>query len=155
MYVLEGDFEKRDLGYRGFGSYKEGYTGGSAGLFSTVDDYLKFAQMLANGGIYNGVRILEENTVVEMSTIKPAGGYDASKDLRWWGYSVLVRDKQNYPTQPLRAGSFGWSGAYGTHFWVDSVNKITAIYMKQSESNGGAGATTAENFETDLMGCLV
>jgi CubicO group peptidase (beta-lactamase class C family) len=54
----------------------------------------------------------------------------------------------------LPRGSFGWSGAYGTHFWVDPVNKITAIYMKNSDYSGGAGCTTAEIFEDDVMGCL-
>jgi CubicO group peptidase (beta-lactamase class C family) len=146
-YVLEGDFLKRDWGYCGFHVYEEGYTGGSAGLFSTLDDYLKFGQMLANGGIFNGVRVLSEESVAEMSTVKPVGGYDPSKDLRWWGYSLLVRVKQNYPTQPLREGSFGWSGAYGTHFWVNRKSGIVAVFMLNKGDVGGSDSPYSAEFE--------
>ena len=68
-----------------------------------------------------------------------------------WGLGVrlFTQDSGNLPK-----GSFGWSGAYGSHFWVDPVNKITAIYMKNSQSNIGDGAKTIENFETDIMDSL-
>jgi CubicO group peptidase (beta-lactamase class C family) len=55
----------------------------------------------------------------------------------------------------LPAGSFGWSGAYGTHFWIDPENDIAAIYMKNSYFDGGSGARTAWQFERDVMSALV
>ena len=69
-----------------------------------------------------------------------------------WGLGVRVIVENDHPHLPVR--SFGWSGAYGSHFWVDPVNKITAIYMKHSESNIGEGAKTSENFEMDVMASL-
>ena len=93
------------------------------------------------------MRIIEENTVAEMSTIKPVGGYDPSKDLRWWGYSVLVRDKQNYPAQPLSAGSFGWSGTYGTHFWVNRKSGVVAVFMINKGGVGGSDSPYSAEFE--------
>ena len=54
----------------------------------------------------------------------------------------------------LPKGSYGWSGAYGTHFWVDPTNGIVAIYMKNSRKDGGSGAVTAAHFEEDVYASL-
>lgn len=54
-------------------------------------------------------------------------------------------------TPYLPVGAFGWSGAYGTHFWIDPVNSIAAVYMKNSVFDGGSGAVTAANFEKDVF----
>ena len=56
-----------------------------------------------------------------------------------WGLGVRVITKEGHPTLPK--GSFGWSGAYGSHFWVDPVNKITAVFMKNSLFDGGVSAS--------------
>ena len=132
------------------------YYAGGAGLMSTAEDYSLFAETLLHGGIApNGKRVIGEEFLKHMSyPYCPIEFMDPATQATGvtWGLGVRVFTKD---CGKLPKGSFGWSGAYGTHFWVDPVNQITAIYMKQSESNGGAGATTAENFETDLMGCLV
>ena len=47
----------------------------------------------------------------------------------------------------LPKGVFGWSGAYGSHFWIDPVNKIFAVYMRNSKYDGGSGNESAVNFE--------
>ena len=47
-------------------------------------------------------------------------------------------------------GTYGWSGAYGTHFWVDPENKLFAVYMKNSHFDGGSGAKTSAEFERDV-----
>lgn len=64
-------------------------------------------------------------------------------------FGLGVRVVKNNPNIP--SGCFGWSGAYGTHFWIDPINEITAVYMKSSNFDGGAGCTTANNFEYDIM----
>ena len=64
-----------------------------------------------------------------------------------WGLGVRVITG----SPALPRGSFGWSGAYGTHFWVDPTNRITAIYMKNSRYDGGSGAQTARRFEQAVM----
>ena len=49
------------------------------------------------------------------------------------------------------AEQLGWSGAYGTHFWIDTVNLIATVYMKNSVFDDGMDAATAENFKKDLF----
>ncbi|MBR3942172.1 MAG: beta-lactamase family protein [Clostridia bacterium] len=117
---------------------------GGAGLISTLSDYDKFAQMLLNGGILKGNRILSEATVKEMATAHVPESIQG-KDIRW-GLGVRVITGKDV----LPKGCFGWSGAFGTHFWVDPENKITVLYMKNAHYDGGAGAKTARNFEKDV-----
>ena len=112
---------------------------GGAGLVSSLQDYQKFAQVLLEGK-----GILSEEIRRRMAT--PVAGTDPAK----WGCGVrVITGKHRLPV-----GSFGWSGAYGTHFWVDPMSRITAVYLKNSRFDGGAGAKTAANFEQDVMDCL-
>ncbi len=128
-----------------FGGYPLTYFCGGAGLASTLADYEKFTDMLLSGGkTQDGGRILSDESVKLMAT--PAEPFGISPSQRW-GLSVRVitSDSNRIPM-----GSFGWSGAYGCHFWVDPTNNITAIYMKNSTYDGGSGAKTAQNLETDV-----
>lgn len=114
---------------------------GGGGLVSSLDDYVKFSKMLLNKGVsVNGSRILSEKTLSAMSTPQ----FEVS-DNQWWGLGVRVITDNSYPYLPK--GSFGWSGAYGTHFWVDPENEIIAVFMKNSSVDGGAGNESAVNFE--------
>ena len=61
------------------------------------------------------------------------------------GLGVRVITEETYPYLPV--GSFGWSGAYGSHFWIDPVNQIFAVYMKNSKIDGGSANESAVNFE--------
>ena len=63
-----------------------------------------------------------------------------------WGLGVRALAAQ-CEWQPLPAGSFGWSGAYGTHFWVDPAGGAVAVYMHNSRTFGGAGAPHTLEFE--------
>jgi CubicO group peptidase (beta-lactamase class C family) len=65
---------------------------------------------------------------------------------------MKVVTREDYGRLPL--GCFGWSGAYGTHFWVDPENKITAIYLKNSRYDGGGDAITSAEFEEDVTKAL-
>ncbi len=121
---------------------------GGAGLASTMHDYICFADMLRRGGVTaDGVRILPEALVREMGTaqvpehIMPFG--------ERWGLGVRVI----MPIHPwMPADCFGWSGAYGTHFWVDPQNDLIAVLMRNSSYDDGAGAVMACNFEKDVYG---
>lgn len=53
--------------------------------------------------------------------------------------------------QPLSDGSFGWSGAFSTHFWVDPKLKLTAVLMANLNDAGGADAAASAQFERDVM----
>ena len=62
-----------------------------------------------------------------------------------WGLGVRVIVNEECPTLP--AGAYGWSGAYGPHFWIDPANNIFAVYMKNSLYDGGAGNESGNKFE--------
>jgi CubicO group peptidase (beta-lactamase class C family) len=109
------------------------YFSGGAGLTSTIQDYARFAQMLLNGGEMDGVRLLSPKTIELMtashtSDLPPAGliGPGAQFGL---GFRVVTDPAAS---QTLgSAGMYGWSGIYGTTFWVDPKERLVAIMMVQ------------------------
>ena len=123
---------------------------GGAGLVSTLEDYSHFTDMLMNGGVYGGKRLLSEASIGNMATPR-ISEYKRNRT-RYWGLSVRVITTEEYRVLPV--GAFGWSGAYGTHFWIDPVNRIEAIYLKNSRFDGGSGAVTSANFEKDVFDSL-
>ena len=108
------------------------YFAGGGGLVSTVDDYAKFAQMLANGGQLNGTRLLSPRTVKLMSSIHIQASTPGRPAGEGFGLSVRVIEDAVGGNQRISDGSFGWSGAYGTHFWVDPQEQIVAVMMIQT-----------------------
>jgi len=136
-------------------SYKEGktYFSGGAGLVSTARDYGRFAQMLLNGGSLDGARLLSPKTVELMTAshtgdLPPSGliGGGAQFGL---GFRI-VTDVAS--TQTLgSAGSYGWSGIYGTNFWVDPKERLVAVVMVQRYP----GSTVASAFTPLVYQSLV
>ena len=116
---------------------------GGAGLVSTLDDYSKFAKMLLNKGKTPKKQILSEETFRLLHT--PFVSEEIMPSNERWGLGVRVIVKEDYKTLPV--GAFGWSGAYGSHFWIDPINKVAAVFMKNSLFDGGAGNESARNFE--------
>ncbi len=134
-----------------FEGFPTTYFAGGAGLASTLQDYIRFAEMLQNGGRLDGVQILTEDSVRQMATPQLPKAIAPGNEVWGLGVRVIARDAYG----PLPVGTFGWSGAYGTHFWVDPVNKITAIYLKNSHYDGGSGAKTARQMEEDVHQSLL
>lgn len=123
---------------------------GGAGLTSTLDDYIGFAEMLRRGGVSrSGDRIVSEKSILDMRT--PWVSEDIMPGHQRWGLGVRVIVADDYH---MPKSCFGWSGAYGTHFWIDPENEITAIYMKNCLVDGGDKALTAFNFENDVYASL-
>ena len=118
---------------------------GAGGLASTAEDYSKFAEMLLGGK-----GILCDETIREMSSPQLS---DIMKGEMVWGFGMRVIVQDVYKDLPV--GSFGWGGAYGTHFWVDPENKITAIYMKNTRYNGEISSRTLRVFERDVTTSLI
>lgn len=133
-----------------FTNYPTSHMAAGAGLSSTLDDYLNFASLLLAGGVFEGRRILSLERIEEMST--PQAPFYHRSGMSLWGLGVRVIDKEEYTYLPV--GSFGWSGAYGTHFWIDPVNRITAVYLKNSCYDGGSGSKTGKQFEIDVFHAL-
>ena len=121
-----------------------------AGLTSTLTDYSLFAQMLLNKGKINGIQIISKDTFDLMP--QPHAPFNIMFGHEQWGLSVRVVTDNNYRYLPV--GSYGWSGAYGTHFWIDPVNNITAVFMKNSLFDGGAGNLSAQRFEKAVFAAI-
>jgi CubicO group peptidase (beta-lactamase class C family) len=106
------------------------YLAGGQGLVSTAADYLRFAQMLLNGGELGGVRLLGRKTVEYMASDHlgairgPGPGYG-------FGLGFAVRLANGLSAAPGSAGEHNWSGYGGTTFWVDPKERLVAVFMSQ------------------------
>ena len=150
MYEDTGHGCRRvEMGRNAFGTLSQSYTSGGAGLIGSIEDYSRFVMMLAGGGKYEGVRVLSENAVRLMRTSHQPMLHPINAYPEMWGLGMRVINQKN---AVLPHGSFGWSGAYGTHFWIDPSNDIVALYCSNMTTAGGAGAETAREFERDVMG---
>lgn len=119
--------------------------GGGGGLVSTAADYLRFAQMLLDGGAGNGVRLLSPKTVelmmsnhlsVEDFGPRPlramAGSVYANEGLGvGFGFTGSVIVDGPATGLPISEGTFGWGGAASTFFWVDPEESIAVVFMTQ------------------------
>ena len=111
------------------------YFRASGGLYSTAEDYIPLGIMLANGGEMNGRRLLGRKTVEMLGAVhvpdtlpgRPAGE----------GYGLSVRVVTNHAARNtmLSDGTYGWTGAQGTHFFVDPKEQLVGVLMVQT-SNG-------------------
>ncbi|MBZ5579204.1 MAG: beta-lactamase family protein [Acidobacteriia bacterium] len=108
------------------------YFASGGGLVSTVDDYSHFAQMLANGGEYNGHRLLSPRTVKYMASVHIPSTLPGRSPGEGFGLTVRVIQDALAGEIRISDGSFGWSGVYGTHFWVDPKEDIIAVLMCQT-----------------------
>jgi CubicO group peptidase (beta-lactamase class C family) len=123
---------------------------GGSGLVGTAADYLRFAQMLANGGELGGVRILGSQTVklMMMDHLNPEFPPDPLSSIfnllgsrrRAWGVGFgLTGSVVTDPALtglPVSKGVFSWGGAATTHFWVDPEEDLVAIVHTQLLPDG-------------------
>jgi len=110
------------------------YFSGAGGLMSDAEDYLQFGEMLANGGQLNSKRLLSPKTVELMSSIFAPDTLPGRAKGRGFGLSVQVISDAIAANTRISNGSFGWDGAFGTHFWVDPKEKIVGILMIQTDN---------------------
>ncbi len=114
---------------------------GGAGGVATAGDYLRFAQMLANGGMLDGQRVLSRTTIKHMtadhlgsrvSLAATAGGAVLGASTYTFGLGFAVRPSDGIAPVPGSAGDFNWGGYAGTQFWVDPKEQLVAVLMVQS-----------------------
>jgi CubicO group peptidase (beta-lactamase class C family) len=132
------------------------YFSGGGGLMSSAESYARLAMMLANGGEWNGVRILSPATVQLMGSAILPDTLTGRQPGEGFGLGVRSISDRAARRTLISDGSFGWSGAYGTHFWVDPANKLVAILLSQVSGWGAPTPTSPTNdFETAVMQALV
>ena len=111
------------------------YFRGSGGLYSSAEGYVPFGLMLANGGELNGKRLLSRKSVEMLSAAHVADTLPGRPAGEGYGLSVRVVTNHAVRGTLLSDGTYGWSGAQGTHFFVDPKEQLVGIYMVQTPSN--------------------
>jgi len=111
------------------------YFRGSGGLYSTAEDYIPLGMMLANGGELNGKRLLSRKAVEMMSAAHVKDTLPGRPAGEGYGLSVRVVTDHAVRGTMLSDGTFGWTGAQGTHFFVDPREELVGVLMVQT-SNG-------------------
>lgn len=111
---------------------------GGFGLTSTLDDYMRFARMLVNGGKLDDAVVLKDETVKLMATNQLS---DSVTERMWLpskgqvgfgiDFAVRLREAQGPDEKVGAVGEFFWDGAASTLFWVDPANRITAVLFMQ------------------------
>ncbi len=120
------------------------FESGGGGAVSTAADYLRFCQMLLNGGELDGVRLLAPKTIALMASdhLPPGVGYGGvarfgalapTPELGiGFGLGFAVRKEQGRCPLPGSVGDYWWHGVLGTTFWIDPAEQLIAVFMLQS-----------------------
>ncbi len=121
---------------------------GGSGMVSTAGDYVRFAQMLLNGGELDQVRLLSPRTVsfmtsdhlwpgvafspVTLNLFEPLGIAPTPKVGQGFGLGFVVRTQEGRNPMPGSPGEYFWAGIWGTAFWVDPKEKLITVLMMQA-----------------------
>lgn len=135
-------------------NFPKGYFSGAGGLVSTAEDFYRFGQMLCNKGEFHGKRLLSPRAVELMSSNHVGemfpGNLGRPKGMGF-GFTVEVVVDSAQAAVFRTNGSFGWDGAFGTHFWVDPKNELVAVLMIQLPG----GQIMHRPFETAVLQAIV
>ena len=108
---------------------------GGGGLVSTTMDYARFCQMLLNGGVLDGVRLIGRKTLELMASDHLAPNVKVDSPLmpagHGFGLGFAVRTSKGMAPFPGSSGQFFWSGMAGTFFWIDPAEDLFAVFMMQ------------------------
>ncbi|MSP97815.1 MAG: class A beta-lactamase-related serine hydrolase [Betaproteobacteria bacterium] len=128
--------------------------GGSC-AHATVGDYLRFGQMLLDGGAIDGVRVLSAKTVAVMTSDHLGPNIsnnvplvEPQRDGYSFGLGVAVRMHDGLAATPGSKGDYSWNGAYGTQFWVDPQERLVVVV-------GTAAPGEIRKYYREQLGALV
>ena len=127
-------------------SVRPNWISGGSGLLSTASDYVRFCQMLLNGGELGGARLLAPPTIALMTSdhLTPETRRSPSTPALFgalaptpefglgFGLGFAVRTHSGRNPLPGSVGDFSWSGVTGTYFWIDPQQELIAILMMQA-----------------------
>jgi CubicO group peptidase (beta-lactamase class C family) len=139
---------------------------GGGGMVSTASDYVRFCQMLLDGGELDDVRLLSPRIVAYMTTdqlppdiryspytlqnFEPRGNAPTARNGQGFGLGFMVRTRAGGNPRVGSLGEYFWAGAYGTSFWIDPKEKLVVVLMTQSP--GGPYQSLLRNF---VYGALI
>jgi len=133
-YIVEDDGQKSPF------LNDNAFQSGGGGLVGTLGDYAKFSQMLLDGGIYKGKRILEEATVKMMMTnqmddddkfMMPWLGGETGSGFGYGGSVQISNTTEQLAKNGKNKGQFAWGGAARTIFWIDDTSNAYGVLMLQ------------------------
>jgi len=131
---------------------------GGGGLVSSTHDYARFLQLLVNGGVLEGTRIISEESVKKMRTNTLRDGLLMRQtDIRpgspgvGFGINFAVIFDPEAAKSPQGKGTYYWAGAAGTWFWIDPVNDMFWVGMIQAQGARRPGAANMRNIARDLI----
>lgn len=124
---------------------------GSGGLFSTLADYDRFGAMLLHGGTYNGAQILQPETVALLHTEAPLQHLEPQPGFVW-GLGMKIRQDPTKSDCKATAGTYGWSGAFGTHFFISPQDGLETVFMTNRADLGGSGSYISTKVEELVFG---
>ena len=131
----------------GFYHAKElSYEHGSGGLYSTLHDYDRFGQMLLNNGLLEGHRVLQEESVRMLHSEGPYKHMEPEPGFVW-GLGVKIRQKPELSECKATRGTYGWSGAFGTHFFISPKENLEVCFMTNRSDLNGSGSYISAKVE--------
>ncbi len=119
---------------------------GSAGMLGTVEDYSKIAQMFLQDGYVGGMPFISKETVSRMTHEASVKHMEMQPGIVW-GMGMEVIENPELAKRKAGKGTFGWSGSYGTHFYVDVENKLTVVLGVNRSNIGGADSELSRLLE--------
>jgi CubicO group peptidase (beta-lactamase class C family) len=129
----EGKLEKVQTPQDRGGSMPQKIFSGGGGLYSTISDYVRFCQMILNGGELDGVRILSRKTVELMTTNSLGEGYGPFRAVSGdkYGYGLYIRTERGVYDEIESIGTLGGGGGLKTRYWIDPAEQMICILMTQ------------------------
>ncbi len=149
----DGKLEKSEITFLGGRSIadKERYPRANGGLFSTAEDYVKFAQMILRGGELGGKRYLKAETVKQMTSIQTGDLDSGFVPGSAWGLGwSIVREPQGV-TEALSPGSFGHGGLFGTQAWIDPVKQRIYLLLVQRANFTNQGGADGSDLRREFQ----
>ena len=126
---------------------------GGGGLWSTAEDYMRFGQMLVNGGVLNGKRLLSPRTI-DLMAANHVGelytGIGGTGKGMGFGLTVDVVLDNAASGRRVSNGTFAWGGAFGTYFWVDRKEGLVGVLMVQEPVN-----SLRSDFQNAVMQAII
>ena len=124
---------------------------GCGGLFSTLDDYANFGEMLLGNGNFRGGQLLKPETVELMHTEAPMQHLEPEPGFVW-GLGMKIRQDPKKANVSATEGIYGWSGAFGTHFLISPKDDLEVVFMMNRSDIGGSGSYISAKVEELVFG---
>lgn len=157
MYSLDGNGKIRETARDYTHLLTRTYFSGGTGLISTARDYMRFVQMILNGGILEEVRLLSPKSVELMTSNSIGDLYSAFRHNSGdkFGLGFGIRTERGTYDELESIGTFGWDGAYYTRFFIDPSEELIGIFLSQCAGCWGQDHDLATKFRVLVFESII